>query len=76
MADDLQGQGVGTRLVGLILELACGTPIRARDSFDAGRERANASPLTQAGHPVLADGIDAGVEEIVLDPGAAQPIAA
>jgi hypothetical protein len=32
--------------------------------------------LIEAGHPILADRIDAGVEEVVLDAGVAHPVAA
>ncbi len=76
VADEVQGHGLGKRLVAMVLE-------RARSLHMA---RVTASTLTgnapmrhllvAAGYPILADRIDAGVEEIVLDPGAARSIAA
>jgi len=76
VADEVQGHGVGKRLVAMVLE-------RARSLHMA---RVTASTLTgnapmrhlliAAGYPILADRVDAGVEEIVLDPGVARSLAA
>ena len=76
VADEVQGRGLGKRLVAMVLE-------RAR-SLRVGRVTAtmlveNAPMhhlLVGAGYAILADRIDAGVEEIVLDSGAARSVAA
>jgi GNAT superfamily N-acetyltransferase len=76
VADEVQGRGVGKRLVTLVLERARGLHLaQVTASMLAGNARMH-HLLVDAGYPLLADSVDAGVEEIVLDPGAAGPIAA
>lgn len=66
VADELQGRGLGRMLVEEAIELA------RRRGFDRATATLYAdnapmrSLLGRAGHPVLVDRIDAGVEEILL----------
>ena len=76
IADDFQGQGLGTRLVGLILDLAAGLGLERVTASMLAENAPMRHMLVHAGHPILADRIDAGVEEVILDPGVAPSFAA
>jgi GNAT superfamily N-acetyltransferase len=76
VADEVQGHGLGRRLMAMVLE---GARALHLDRVTATMLPDNAPMrrlLVGAGHPIMADRIDAGVEEIVLDPGAARSLAA
>jgi GNAT superfamily N-acetyltransferase len=76
VADEVQGHGVGKRLVTMVLERARALHMaQVTASLLAGNAPMR-HLLVDAGYPLLADRVDAGVEEIVLDAGAVRPIAA
>jgi GNAT superfamily N-acetyltransferase len=76
VADEVQGHGVGKRLVAMALERARALNLaQVTASMLAGNARMH-HLLVEAGYPLLADRVDAGVEEIILDAGAARPMAA
>lgn len=75
VADEVQGNGLGKRLVRMVLDQARAAHVaRVTASMLSGNAPMR-HLLVAAGYPILADRIDAGVEEIVLDPGAARSLA-
>lgn len=67
VADDLQGHGLGSRLMAASVELARGLGIHRLDAIlypDNARMR---RLLTHSGRPLVSDEFDAGTEEISLD---------
>jgi RimJ/RimL family protein N-acetyltransferase len=76
VADDVQGHGVGKRLVGLVLELAAELRLERVTASTLAENAPMRRLLIEAGHPIMADRINAGVEEVVLDAGVAHPVSA
>ena len=66
VADELQGHGIGQRLVALVLGQARRLRIRRVNATLLAENTPMRHLLRGAGAPVLTDRIDAGVEEIVL----------
>ena len=62
---------MGRRLVALVLERARTLRLERVTATMLAENTPMRHLLVEAGYPILADRIDAGVEEIVLDPGAA-----
>ena len=67
VADELQGLGIGRRLVAMVLEDARRRGLRRVTATLLAENAPMRHLLRDAGRPVMADRIDAGVEEIVLD---------
>lgn len=76
VADEVQGHGVGTRLVAMALERARSLHLAPVTATMLPGNAQMRHLLVAAGYPVLADRIDAGVEEIILDVDAARSLAA
>ena len=76
VGDEVQGHGVGRRLVGLILERAAALRLERVTATMLADNAAMRHLLVDAGLPILGDHIEAGVEEIVLDSGLARSVAA
>ena len=66
VADELQGRGIGRRLVASVLEDARRRGLRRLTATMLAANTPMRHLLRDAGPPVVADRIDAGVEEIVL----------
>lgn len=67
VADELQGRGLGRRLVRLALDLARRRGARRASATMLADNAPMRRLLTDAGRPVTADALEAGTEEIVLD---------
>jgi GNAT superfamily N-acetyltransferase len=76
VADEVQGHGLGKRLVAMALDWAHSLHIPEVTATMLADNGPMHHLLVDAGHPIVADRIDAGVEEIVLRPGAAPLLAA
>jgi acetyltransferase len=76
VSDEVQGHGVGGRLVALVLERARSLHMARVTATMLAENTPMRHLLVEAGYSILADRIDAGVEEIVLDPGAARAVPA
>jgi acetate---CoA ligase (ADP-forming) len=76
VADEVQGHGLGKRLVRMVIDQARSAHVaRVTASMLSGNAPMR-HLLVESGYSILADRIDAGVEEIVLDSSAARSLAA
>jgi hypothetical protein len=62
--------------VGLVLELAAELRLERVTASTLAENAPMRRLLIEAGHPIMADRINAGVEEVVLDAGVAHVVAA
>ena len=66
VADELQGQGIGRQLMSMALELARARGLRTATATLLAENVPMRRLVQRAGRPIVADHLDAGVEEITL----------